>query len=121
MDARRDVLTRLRALIDRSHSQDVTGQVQTRRNSLDTVGISGLPIAKRNASATVAGCSEMGSDFLSSRVRRLGKVPATCKVGTLARVRRALTSLPVTERMQGVQYTTGITAESISKTVREKV
>ena len=61
MDARRDVLTRLRALIDRSHSQDVTGQVQTRRNSLDTVGISGLPIAKRNASATVAGCSEMGN------------------------------------------------------------
>ena len=32
---------------DRSHSQDVTGQVQTRRNSLDTVGIYGLQIANK--------------------------------------------------------------------------
>ena len=39
--------------IGRPHSQDVTGQVQTKRNSLDTVGISGLAIAKRKAATNL--------------------------------------------------------------------
>ena len=67
MDALRRILTGLRALIYMAHthrtSQDVTGQVQARCNNLDTVGISGLSIAKRKASATVQGCFEKGSDF----------------------------------------------------------